>query len=115
MLVIPKGHAMYAHELDPGVRGAIFEAATRIGQALRRSPIPADDVHFLINDGRAANQTVPHVHMHVVPRHRGDLPAVVAALAQRPAVTLLGPARRTRLDQQAAIIASALGSGARRR
>jgi diadenosine tetraphosphate (Ap4A) HIT family hydrolase len=27
-----------------------------------------------INDGPAAGQTVPHLHMHLIPRHPGDTP-----------------------------------------
>ena len=27
-----------------------------------------------LNDGVAAGQTVPHVHLHLIPRYRGDLP-----------------------------------------
>lgn len=27
-----------------------------------------------INDGPAAGQTVPHLHIHLIPRYTGDLP-----------------------------------------
>ena len=27
-----------------------------------------------INDGAAAGQTVPHLHLHLIPRFKGDLP-----------------------------------------
>jgi diadenosine tetraphosphate (Ap4A) HIT family hydrolase len=27
-----------------------------------------------VNDGPAAGQTVPHVHVHLIPRHHGDVP-----------------------------------------
>jgi diadenosine tetraphosphate (Ap4A) HIT family hydrolase len=27
-----------------------------------------------INDGAAAGQTVPHLHLHLIPRFEGDLP-----------------------------------------
>ena len=26
-----------------------------------------------INDGPAAGQTVPHLHLHLIPRHKGDV------------------------------------------
>ena len=26
-----------------------------------------------VNDGPAAGQTVPHLHMHLIPRYRGDV------------------------------------------
>jgi diadenosine tetraphosphate (Ap4A) HIT family hydrolase len=33
-----------------------------------------DGFNIGINDGAAAGQTIPHVHMHVIPRYVGDLP-----------------------------------------
>ncbi len=108
VLVIPKRHAQWVHELEPDEHGELFRVGARVAAAVRRSPVPSDDLHFLINDGPAANQTVPHVHLHVVPRRRGDLPMVLAGLAKRPVVTLLGQSPRAVLDRQAATIAGAL-------
>ena len=31
-----------------------------------------DGYNIGVNDGAAAGQTVMHVHMHVIPRYRGD-------------------------------------------
>ncbi len=31
-----------------------------------------DAYNIGINDGAAAGQTVPHVHMHLIPRFKGD-------------------------------------------
>jgi len=33
-----------------------------------------DAFNLGLNDGAAAGQTVPHVHLHLIPRYRGDLP-----------------------------------------
>jgi diadenosine tetraphosphate (Ap4A) HIT family hydrolase len=33
-----------------------------------------DGFNIGINDGVAAGQTVPHVHIHVIPRYYGDVP-----------------------------------------
>lgn len=33
-----------------------------------------DSYNIGVNDGPAAGQTVPHLHMHLIPRYRGDLP-----------------------------------------
>jgi diadenosine tetraphosphate (Ap4A) HIT family hydrolase len=35
---------------------------------------PADAFTVGINDGPAAGQTVPHVHLHLIPRSEGDVP-----------------------------------------
>jgi len=108
VLVIPKRHAQFVGELEPEEQARLFTTGARVAAALRASPVPSGDVHFLINDGPMANQTVPHVHLHVLPRRRGDLPRVLAALFKRPAVALLGQAPRAALDQQAAAIAGVL-------
>lgn len=33
-----------------------------------------DGFNVGINDGAAAGQTVPHLHVHLIPRYRGDVP-----------------------------------------
>jgi diadenosine tetraphosphate (Ap4A) HIT family hydrolase len=32
-----------------------------------------DGFNIGINEGRAAGQTVPHLHIHVIPRYNGDM------------------------------------------
>ncbi len=34
---------------------------------------PCEDCSFVIQDGPRAGQTVPHVHVHILPRHDGDV------------------------------------------
>jgi diadenosine tetraphosphate (Ap4A) HIT family hydrolase len=34
----------------------------------------ADGYNLGINSGEAAGQTVPHLHIHIIPRHFGDVP-----------------------------------------
>jgi diadenosine tetraphosphate (Ap4A) HIT family hydrolase len=46
--------------------------AQRIGQAARASELKADGNNIAINDGKAAFQSVFHVHLHVAPRRSGD-------------------------------------------
>jgi histidine triad (HIT) family protein len=72
VMVVPIQHASSLAELDPAVGGAMFQQAMRMAAALRGSGLPCDGVHFLLNDGRVAFQTVFHVHLHVIPRYRGD-------------------------------------------
>jgi histidine triad (HIT) family protein len=44
----------------------------RIARAARQSGLHADGNNIAINDGRAAFQSVFHIHLHVVPRQDGD-------------------------------------------
>jgi diadenosine tetraphosphate (Ap4A) HIT family hydrolase len=49
-----------------------MEAAHTVSAAIRKSGIPCDGINFVVSDGRAAGQEVPHVHMHLIPRLSGD-------------------------------------------
>ena len=40
--------------------------------ALRASGLPCEGVNLFLADGEAAMQEVFHVHLHVIPRFRGD-------------------------------------------
>ncbi|ADG98306.1 histidine triad (HIT) protein [Segniliparus rotundus DSM 44985] len=71
-LVIPKPHSLYLEDLDPGNGAKVFQAAQRIARGIRRSDLGAAGVHLVVNDGRAAMQTVFHTHLHVIPRRKGD-------------------------------------------
>jgi histidine triad (HIT) family protein len=102
VLVIPRHHSARVAGLSDERLHEIWGLGLRVAAALRASPIPCDDLHFALNDGRAANQSVPHVHLHVLPRTRGDLARLVASAAKRPLVGLLGPRPRSELDRHAA-------------
>ncbi|HEY9311750.1 HIT family protein [Williamsia sp.] len=82
-LLIPKQHAADLAELSPELGGKLFVAGQSIAAALRTSPIAADGVNLLVNDGRAAFQTVFHSHLHVVPRHHGDKLTLARGLLTR--------------------------------
>lgn len=72
LLVIPVKHATYLADLDPGVGGALFEAAQKLAVAIRQSGLKAEGINLLLADGEAAGQEVFHVHLHVLPRFVGD-------------------------------------------
>lgn len=81
VLVASRRHAVHLHELRPNERAAVFDAAVRIGVAQGAAGLPRQGGTVVVNDGPAAGQHVPHVHVHVIPRARGDLPAVLGAYA----------------------------------
>jgi len=72
VLVIPREHAESLADLDARTGGEMFKAAMRIASALRRTAITCDGVNLILSDGEAAGQEIPHVHLHVIPRFRGD-------------------------------------------
>jgi histidine triad (HIT) family protein len=112
VLVVPRRHAVRLGEVGAEERARLFELAHRVGQALRAATgaLRADDVHLLVNDGPAANQTVAHVHVHVVPRRRGDLGRLLGQLVRRPIVALTGGPPRSDLDWQAGALRALLTS-----
>ena len=82
-LVIPIVHAPTLRELPPEVRQALLSLAHDVLDAIRSSGLPCAGANLLLNDGRAANQHIPHVHVHVVPRASGDFPRIVRGLLLR--------------------------------
>ena len=72
VLIIPKAHASQLSELDEETGGHIFKIAMHIDEALRRSGSRCEGVTLLLADGEAAFQEIFHVHLHVIPRFRGD-------------------------------------------
>lgn len=71
-LIVPKRHAAGLAELDPELGGQAFRVAQRVALGLRRSTLKVDGVNLVLADGRAAMQTVFHVHIHALPRRHGD-------------------------------------------
>ena len=72
VLVVPLAHATSLSEMPPETGGALLAAAQRMAVAIRRSGLKADGINLFLADGKAAGQTVFHVHLHVLPRFPGD-------------------------------------------
>lgn len=72
-LIIPKRHVGSFFEVSTQERAALFELLDR-AQVLATHHHCPDGFNIGINDGSAAGQTVPHLHIHLIPRYHGDLP-----------------------------------------
>jgi histidine triad (HIT) family protein len=72
VLVIPRTHTALLSDLDEITVGYLLQLAQRVDGALRESGIKCEGVNLIISDGAAAGQEVPHVHLHIIPRFRGD-------------------------------------------
>jgi histidine triad (HIT) family protein len=68
-LVIPKVHVETLSELPGELLRPLFDAGRRVAGAQRRA-LDADGTFFALNE--VISQSVPHVHLHVVPRRKGD-------------------------------------------
>ena len=71
VIVATVRHAPTIFELDDAEAGAAFRVAARIARAVR-SEFGAAGLSILQANGAAGFQTVPHFHLHVLPRHQGD-------------------------------------------
>ncbi|AFU46621.1 MAG: HIT family protein [Burkholderiaceae bacterium] len=72
-LVIPKRHIGSFFETSPQERAGLLELLDQ-AQAAAGAEFHPDGFNIGINDGAAAGQTVPHLHIHLIPRFRGDQP-----------------------------------------
>lgn len=70
-LVVPRAHRRHFFEIDPTLAGELAAACVRVGNALKTA-LKADGLNMITSSGRAAEQTVDHLHLHLVPRWEGD-------------------------------------------
>lgn len=72
VLVIPKTHESRINCLEPKLRSHMFDVGHSVAEAQKALGLGVGGTNLLLNDGKDANQTVPHVHLHVIPRSRFD-------------------------------------------
>ena len=70
-LILLKRHAETIFDLTESESEKIFGLATIIAKVLKESLNP-DGLNILQNNGEAANQSVGHFHMHLIPRYKDD-------------------------------------------
>jgi histidine triad (HIT) family protein len=99
VLVIPRQHATYMGELEPRLRAHLLEVSQHVIHAQKTCGLPCDGNNLFLNDGPAANQHVPHVHFHVLPRRQGDLSKAILSFATRYLSYFGQAAHRNKLDQ----------------
>lgn len=72
-LVIPHRHVGSMFDLSPEEWSALFELLTAAKADVDKEFAPAA-YNLGVNDGQMAGQTVPHLHIHLIPRYEGDVP-----------------------------------------
>ena len=103
VLVALKRHAPDIYALDASQAAALFAAAARVARAIRGAFAPQGLSVYQAN-GKAAGQTVFHLHLHLVPRYEGDGMSFSWPVKNPP---------RERLEEHAARIRAALAEGGR--
>lgn len=69
VLLIPRDHYRTLVELPAPLVGPLFESARRLARAVEEA-LGAQGSFVALNN--RVSQSVPHLHVHVVPRRRGD-------------------------------------------
>lgn len=70
-LVIPKVHYDPVSDTPDEILSKLHITAKRVAQA-QMNELRADGVNIMQNNGKAAGQEVPHIHIHVIPRFDDD-------------------------------------------
>lgn len=68
-LLIPRAHHETLMDLPPDLVGVLFQRARLLAQAIEQA-LGAEGIFVGINN--RISQSVPHLHLHIVPRHKGD-------------------------------------------
>jgi histidine triad (HIT) family protein len=69
VLVVPRTHVPTLADMPPQALGTLFAAVQRIARAVEVS-LAADGTFVAMNN--KVSQSVPHLHVHVVPRRKKD-------------------------------------------
>ncbi len=72
-LIIPKKHVASWFDITTVERDSMMSLLDRAREKAISETSP-DGFNIGINDGAAAGQTVPHLHMHLIPRYAHDQP-----------------------------------------
>ncbi len=69
VLLVPRDHHETLADLPPALVGPLFDAAQRLARAVEAA-LDADGTFVAMNN--RVSQSVPHLHVHIVPRRRKD-------------------------------------------
>jgi histidine triad (HIT) family protein len=70
-LVLTRAHAPTIFDADPADLAAAITTAQRVARA-QRTALRPDGLNMLQANGAAAFQSVPHFHLHLIPRWTND-------------------------------------------
>jgi len=82
-LVIPKAHFGSLTEMSEHVATECFKAVTKLAGKIQKA-MGAQGFNIGLNDGAAAGQVVPHLHIHIIPRYSRDRGVGVQGIVRMP-------------------------------
>ena len=72
LLIIPKLHSNSYFDLDIEIQNACWDIVNHGKQLLEKMYSPSG-YNIGININEAGGQTIPHAHIHLIPRYTGDV------------------------------------------
>ena len=112
VLLVPRAHVPQVEDLEPEQAEALFRAVVRLAGPVREA-VDAAGTTIGINNGDATGQTIPHVHVHIVPRWENDGAGSVHTIFPRKAyrdIKEVGTAIRAAVAESSAGIDVARGA-----
>lgn len=95
-LVIPRLHAPDLWSVEPEAAADLMGAVIKVGRAIREAVVP-EGLNLITSSGEAAEQTIYHAHLHLVPRWQTDgFGDIWPPKGELPGVDLDGVAERIR-------------------
>jgi histidine triad (HIT) family protein len=70
-LVIPKAHYENIFDVPQELTAYIHGITKQVAIAVKKAT-NADGISIIQQNGKAANQDIPHLHVHVIPRYEGQ-------------------------------------------
>jgi histidine triad (HIT) family protein len=70
-LVLPKTHFARVNDMSQDQFCALYSRVYALNRIITFR-VGATASHISVNDGAAANQLIPHVHVHIIPRSHAD-------------------------------------------
>lgn len=75
LLIVPAAHADDFLAVPADTMHRMTDLARRLAETIKRTDLKMDGFTLQMNTGKAAGQSVFHAHLHLIPRHAGELPA----------------------------------------
>lgn len=70
-IVLPKQHFTRFTDMSEKEAASLFSSVNKIAKVVEDA-LELDAMNIGINNGEIAGQTVPHVHVHIIPRRDND-------------------------------------------
>ena len=70
-LVLTKRHSETLLHMDDRDIALLMRSVHKCADAIKKAT-KAEGLNILMNNFKAAGQVIPHAHIHIIPRHKGD-------------------------------------------